>query len=73
VARTGTTADQIRERLEVHRMDTIILLQKIAETARVHPTVNLADAVSHLARAHALLTGELDLLTELLEPDEQKH
>jgi hypothetical protein len=73
VARTGTTADEIRERVEVHRMDTIVLLQKTAETARLHPTVNLADVVSHLARAHALLAGELDLLSELTEPDEPRH
>ncbi|HEV8583182.1 MAG TPA: hypothetical protein VGX68_29290 [Thermoanaerobaculia bacterium] len=65
--------EAIQQRLDVHRMDTAILLQSAAETAKLHPSVGLADAVSHLARAHALLARELDLLAELMDTKEERH
>jgi hypothetical protein len=64
--------DGVRDRLEIHRVDTVTLLQKTTETARLHATVGLADAVSHLARAHALLARELELLADLAETQEEE-
>ena len=49
----------VRERLESHRKDVLILLQEASRTAELYEGVSLADAVSHLARAQALLAEEL--------------
>jgi hypothetical protein len=50
----------IRNRLESHRLDVLVLMDETAQTARFHEGFRLAGAISHLARAHALLSEELD-------------
>jgi hypothetical protein len=50
---------EIRERLEVHRNDALVLLEAVSSTARLHEGLRLAGAVGHLARAQVLLAKEL--------------
>jgi hypothetical protein len=60
----------VRERLESHRKDVLILLQEASRTAQLYEGVCLADAVSHLARAQALLAEELDGLSDASKQEE---
>ena len=50
---------EIRERLEAHRKDALVLLQQVTGTARLHEGFRLAGAVGHLARAQVLIAEEL--------------
>ncbi|HEV8582073.1 MAG TPA: hypothetical protein VGX68_23640 [Thermoanaerobaculia bacterium] len=52
----------IRQRLEAHRDDVLVLLEETTRTARLYEGFRLAGAVSHLARAQALLGEELENL-----------
>jgi hypothetical protein len=52
----------IRQRLEAHRDDVLVLLEETTRTARLYEGFRLAGAVSHLARAQALLGEELEVL-----------
>lgn len=51
---------EIRERLESHRQDALILLQELTRTAALYEGFRLAGAVGHLARAQVLLAEELE-------------
>jgi hypothetical protein len=51
---------EIEDRLAAHRNDARVLLQEVSRTAQLHAGFRLACAVSHLARAQALLGEELD-------------
>ncbi len=51
---------EIRERLEAHRQDALLLLREISATAVRYTGFRLAGAVGHLARAQVLLTEELE-------------
>jgi hypothetical protein len=53
---------EVRRRLEAHRNDALVLLEETTRTARLYEGFRLAGAVSHLARAQALLREELDNL-----------
>jgi hypothetical protein len=50
----------IRERLQAHWRDVLVLLEEIARTARLHEGLRLAKAVGHLGRVQVLLAQELD-------------
>ena len=56
---------EIRNRLEAHRSDVLVLLDEAAQTARFHEGFRLAGAISHLARAQALFAEELSGLPEV--------
>ncbi len=51
---------EIRERLEAHWQDVLVLLQEVGKTAIQHTGFRLAGAVGHLARAQVLLAEELE-------------
>jgi hypothetical protein len=51
--------NEIRQRLEVHRNDVLVILEAVSSTARLHEGLRLAGAIGHLARTQALLTEEL--------------
>lgn len=50
----------IRERLEAHRKDVLMILHEASRTATLFEGFRLAGAVGHLARAQALLSEELE-------------
>jgi hypothetical protein len=60
----------VRERLEVHRTDALVLLEEVSRTARAHEGFRLAGAVGHLARAQVLLAEELFGLPERSKPED---
>jgi hypothetical protein len=60
---------EIRERLQAHRKDTLILLQEVTRTAAMHEGFRLAGAVGHLARAQVLLAEELHSLPGGPQPE----
>jgi hypothetical protein len=49
----------IEERLRTHRQDILILLEEVTRTAQMYAGVEVAAAVSHLARAQRFLAEEL--------------
>lgn len=51
---------EIRNRLEAHRRDALILLREVSHTATLHEGFRLAGAVGHLARAQVLLVEEME-------------
>ena len=51
--------NEIRERLEAHRFDVLVLLQEISKTAALHDGFRLAETVGHIARAQVLIAEEL--------------
>ncbi len=51
---------EIRERLEAHWQDVLVLLQEVGKTAIQQTGFRLAGAVGHLARAQVLLAEELE-------------
>ncbi|HEV8581374.1 MAG TPA: hypothetical protein VGX68_20095 [Thermoanaerobaculia bacterium] len=60
---------EIRERLEAHRLDALVLLGAISTTATLHSGFRLAGAVGHIARAQALLAEELFSLPGESKPE----
>lgn len=60
--------DEIRELLETHRQDALVLLQTVSRTAQLYEGFRLAGAVGHLARAQELLSEELEGLPRKPEP-----
>ncbi len=61
--------NKIRNRLELHRKEALLLLQEVSHTATLHDGFRLAGAVSHLARAQVLLAEEMNGLAG--EPETQ--
>lgn len=55
----------LRQRLETHRHDALLLLREITHTATAHAGFRLAGAVGHIARAQELLAEELRGLPEV--------
>jgi hypothetical protein len=54
---------ELRDRLEAHRNDSLVLLKEASRTAQLYAGFRLAGAVSHLARAQVLLAEELEALS----------
>jgi hypothetical protein len=52
------------QRLRAHRRDALTLLEQLVATAKAHAGSGLADALSHVARAHATLAEELEISAE---------
>jgi hypothetical protein len=61
--------EDIRDRIQQHRTDVLLILAEVTKTATLYVSNELAGAVSHLARAHALLTEELESPSESAETD----
>jgi len=61
----------IRGCLEEHRREALALLERMAITAKAHPSSELAGAISNLARTHHLLAEELDFLSDEGEFDRE--
>ncbi len=61
--------NKIRNRLELHRKEALLLLQEVSHTATLHDGFRLAGAVSHLARAQVLLAEEMDGLGGGAKPE----
>lgn len=53
----------LRDRLEVHRREALILLQETSRTAQLYEGFRFAGAVCHLARAQVLIAEELKYLS----------
>lgn len=51
--------EEVFTRIRAHRRDVAALMEQAVATAQVYGGMGLADSISHLARAHALLAGEL--------------
>jgi hypothetical protein len=66
----GAPVEDVLSRIRTHRKDAAALLEQAVATAQVYGGMGLADSISYLARAHALLAGELvelDLVSGLDE------
>ena len=64
----------VLRRIRTHRKDAAALLEQAVATAQVYGGMGLADSISYLARAHALLAGELvelDLTSGLNETGQE--
>ena len=59
--------EDVLSRIRTHRKDAAALLEQAVATAQVYGGMGLADSISYLARAHALLAGELVELDALGE------
>ncbi|HEX6904528.1 MAG TPA: hypothetical protein VF789_32770 [Thermoanaerobaculia bacterium] len=56
--------EEILLRLRTHRREALTLLEQLVATAKSHAGSGLADALSHVARAHATLAEELEIAAE---------
>ena len=68
-----TPAEDVLSRIRTHRKDAAVLLEQAVATAQLSASMGLADSISYLARAHALLAEELvelDLVSGLGEAGE---
>jgi hypothetical protein len=60
---------EIRQRLEAHRNDALVLLGEISHTARLLESFRLSGAVGHLARVQVLLSEELEGLSGMAKQE----